>query len=96
MEDLAFLVTFMLLVIYGSGLLAFGLSWARSKDLLIVALVFAALALATGFWLAVTLIEGNGLLAGGIPALLGALGLINVIRRWNVKTNQAKGGTRAP
>jgi hypothetical protein len=81
MEDLALVVTLMLLGIYGSGLLAFGLSWARSKALLIVSIVLSVIALATGFWLAVTLIEGNGLLAGGIPALLGILSLANAIRR---------------
>jgi hypothetical protein len=86
MESLALAVTFILLVIYGSGVIAFGLSWARPRPLLITSGIFSAIALITGLWLAVTLIDGNGLLAGGIPALLGIASMVNVFRRWKLRS----------
>lgn len=81
MEGLAALVTFILLFIYSSGLFALALSWMRNRVGRIVSRVFAVIAIVTGTWLAVTLIDGNGLLVGGIPVLLGAFSLYNSLRR---------------
>ena len=81
MEGLAALVTVILLVIYSSGLFALAFSWMRSRIGRIVSRVFAVIAIVTGVWLAVTLIDGNGIMVGGIPVLLGAFSLYNSLRR---------------
>lgn len=81
MESLAALVMAMLLVIYGSAFTAFGLSWSRKNVLRMVTLVLASVAISTGVWLAATLIEGNGIIVGGIPVAVGLLSLINSYRR---------------
>ena len=81
MEGLAALVTVILLVIYSSGLFAFALSWMRNRIGRIVSRVFAVIAIVTGVLLAIVLIDGNGIMVGGIPVLLGAFSLYNSIRR---------------
>lgn len=81
MEGLAALVTVILLVIYSSGLFALALSWMRNRVGRVVSRVFAVISIVTGVWLAIALIDGNGLLVGGIPALLGAFSLYNSLRR---------------
>ena len=81
MEGLAALVIVILLVIYSSGLFAFALSWTRNRIGRIVSRVFAIISILTGLWLAITLIDGNGVMVGGIPVLLGAFSLYNSLRR---------------
>ena len=81
MEGLAALVTVILLVIYSSGLFALALSWTRNRIGRIVSRVFAIISILTGLWLAITLIDGNGVMVGGIPVLLGAFSLYNSLRR---------------
>jgi predicted PurR-regulated permease PerM len=81
MEGLAALVTVILLVIYSSGLFAFALSWMRNRIGRIISRVFAVIAIVTGVLLAIVLIDGNGVMVGGIPVLLGAFSLYNSIRR---------------
>jgi len=81
MEGLAALVTVILLVIYSSGLFAFALSWMRNRIGRIISRVFAVIAIVTGVLLAIVLIDGNGILVGGLPVLLGAFSLYNSIRR---------------
>ncbi|MCF8536267.1 MAG: hypothetical protein K9G66_05265 [Rhodoluna sp.] len=81
MEGLAALVTVILLVIYSSGLFALALSWTRNRIGRIVSRVFAIISILTGLWLAITLIDGNGVMVGGIPVLLGAFSLYNSRRR---------------
>ncbi len=81
MEGLAAVVTFILLVIYSSGFSALALAWAKSKWLRIASRTFAAIAIVSGFWLAATLFEGNGIFVGGVPILLGAISLAISIRR---------------
>lgn len=81
MESLATLVTLLLAAIYGSGLVALGLSFSRSRVATIISRVFAFIAMASGFWLGLTLMSANGLVVGGIPVLLGTAGLIISIRR---------------
>jgi predicted PurR-regulated permease PerM len=81
MEGLAALVTVILLVIYSSGLFAFALSWMRNRIGRIISRVFAVIAIVTGVLLAIVLIDGNGIMVGGIPVLLGAFSLYNSIRR---------------
>ena len=81
MESLAILVTVLLAAIYGSGVIALALAWTRNRIAMIVSRVFAFISMATGFWLFLTLFEGNGLFVGGIPVLLGAASLVISIRR---------------
>ncbi len=81
MEGLAALVTVILLVIYSSGLFALALSWTRNRIGRIVSRVFAIISILTGLWLAIALIDGNGVMVGGIPVLLGAFSLYNSLRR---------------
>jgi hypothetical protein len=81
MEGLVALVTVILLVIYSSGLFALALSWTRNRIGRIVSRVFAVISIVTGIWLAITLIDGNGVMVGGIPVLLGAFSLYNSLRR---------------
>ncbi len=80
MESLALLVSLMLLVIYLSGLIAFGLSWLRNRIGKILTLIFSSISVLSGAWVAITLISGNGLMVGGIPVLLGALSIWNTLR----------------
>jgi len=79
-ESLALLVSLMLLVIYLSGLIAFGLSWLRNRIGKILTLIFSSISVLSGAWVAITLISGNGLMVGGIPVLLGALSIWNTLR----------------
>ena len=80
MESLALLVSLMLLVIYLSGLIAFGLSWLRNRIGKILTLIFGSISVLSGAWVAITLISGNGLMVGGIPVLLGVLSIWNTLR----------------
>jgi hypothetical protein len=81
MEGLVAFVTVILLVIYSSGLFALALSWTRNRIGRIISRVFAVISIVTGLWLAATLIDGNGVMVGGIPVLLGAFSLYNSLRR---------------
>lgn len=81
MEGLVALVTVIFLVIYSSGLFALALSWTRNRIGRIVSRVFAVISIVTGTWLAITLLDSNGLFVGGIPVLLGAFSLYNTLRR---------------
>ena len=81
MEGLVAVVVTILLVVYSSAILAVALSWIRRGFLMILSRVFAGFAIVSGTWLAVTLIDGNGVFVGGIPVLLGAFALINSLRR---------------
>lgn len=81
MEGLAAAVTIILLLIYSSGIVALALSWMRNRVGKIVSRVFAVISIVTGGWLAITLLDGNGWLAGGIPVLVGAFSLFNSLRR---------------
>lgn len=77
MESLAVLVMTILLAIYGSGIIAFALSWFRNKVVRIITFVFAGFSIASGVWLAITLLNGNGLFLGSIPVILGAFSAWN-------------------
>ena len=81
MEGLVALVVTILLVIYSSAIMAVALSWIRHGFLMILSRVLAGFAIVSGTWLAITLIDGNGVFVGGIPVLLGAFALINSLRR---------------
>ena len=81
MEGLVAFVTAILLVIYSSGLFALAFSWTRNRIGRIVSRVFAVISIVTGIWLALTLIDSNGVFVGGIPVLLGAFSLYNSLRR---------------
>ncbi len=81
MEGLAALVIIMLLVIYSSGLFALALSWMRNRIGRVISRVFAVISIVAGIWLAITLLDSNGLFVGGIPVLLGAFSLYNSLRR---------------
>lgn len=81
MEGLVAFVTAIFLVIYSSGLFALAFSWTRNRIGRIVSRVFAVISIVTGIWLAITLIDSNGVFVGGIPVLLGAFSLYNSLRR---------------
>lgn len=81
MEGLVAIVAIILLVVYSSAILAVSLSWIRRGAFVIISRILAALAISSGTWLAVTLLDGNGLFVGGIPVLLGAFALFNSLRR---------------
>ncbi len=87
MESLVLLSSLILLVIYLSGLIAFGLSWLRNRIGNILTLIFGSISILTGSWLAITLINGNGLMVGGIPVLLGVFSIWNTLRVKNPKAN---------
>ncbi len=85
MESLALLVSIMLLVIFGAGFIAFGLSWFRSPVTRVLTYIFAAFSILSGLWLAVTLIDGNGLAVGFLPVALGAFSIFNTRRKAKAK-----------
>ena len=87
MESLALLVVMMLSVIYLSGLIAFGLSWLRNRIGKILTLIFGSCSILSGAWVAITLINGNGLMVGGIPVLLGVFSIWNTLRLKKPKAN---------
>ncbi len=81
MESLALLVTVMLLVVYGSGFIAFISSWLRNRISEIVTYVFSTISILSGALVGFSLREGNGLLIAAIPVSLGLLSVWNVKRR---------------
>lgn len=81
MEGLVALVVAILLVVYSSAVLAVAFSFGRGRVVKIFSRVLAGFAIASGTWLAITLIDGNGVFVGGIPVLLGAFALFNSLRR---------------
>ena len=81
MESLALLVTVMLLVVYGSGFIAFISSWLRNRISEIVTYVFSTISILSGALVGFSLREGNGLLIAVIPVSLGLLSVWNVKRR---------------
>jgi ABC-type glycerol-3-phosphate transport system permease component len=85
MESLALLVSIMLLVIFGAGFTAFGLSWFRSRGARIATYVFASFSILSGVWLAVVLIDGNGLAVGFLPVALGVFSIFNTRRKAKAK-----------
>jgi len=80
MESLALLVTFILLAIYGSGLIAFVLSCFKNRVTRVLSFVFSGLSILSGLWIGLSLINGNGVWVGGVPIVLGALSIWNAIR----------------
>jgi hypothetical protein len=87
MESLALLASLILLVIYLSGLIAFGLSWLRNRIGKILTLIFGSFSILSGAWVAITLINGNGLMVGGLPVLLGVFSIWNTLRLKKPKAN---------
>lgn len=85
METLAYLVTAILAVIYGSSVIAFGFSWGSSKAAGVVTIIFASIGILTGLWIASQLIDGNGLMVGGIPILVSGFSIWNTLRRRDSK-----------
>lgn len=80
MESLAVMVALILLTIYGSGLIAFVLSWFANRVARIICFVFSGIAILAGLWLGITLASGNGLMVGALPILAGAVSSWNAIR----------------
>lgn len=81
MESLAAFVAVLLAVIYGSGLVAFGLAWSRNRVIKVLSRIFAFLAVASGLWLGFAIMNSNSLFVGGIPVVLGAVSLFISFRR---------------
>jgi CHASE2 domain-containing sensor protein len=75
MESLALLVSIMLLVIFGAGLIGFVLSWFKSPVTRVLTYIFASFSILSGVWLAVVLIDGNGLALGFLPVALGVFSI---------------------
>ena len=81
MESLAILVSIIILVIFGAGVIAFVLSWFKSPATRIITYIFAAFSILSGLWLAITLIDGNGLAVGFLPVALGVFSIFNARRK---------------
>lgn len=81
MESLALAAAIIMLTIYGSSLLAFGLSWIRNKAWKIITLVFAGFGILSGLWLGYTLIGGNGIPIAVIPIAVASFAIWNTLRR---------------
>ena len=81
MESLALAAAIIMLTIYGSALIGFGLSWIKNSAGKIITLVFAGFGILSGLWLGYTLIEGNGLLLAVIPVALSSFAVWNTLRR---------------
>ena len=88
MEDLALLVGLILIIVYGSGFISFGLSFIKSKVWQVVTYVFAGFAILAGLWLGFSLRDGNGLFIALIPLSLGVFAIWNTTRR-NSKNNDS-------
>jgi len=87
MESLALLVTVMLLVVYGSGFIAFISSWSRNRISEIVTYVFSTISILSGTLVGFSLREGNGLPVAVIPVSLGILSVWNVKRRKRISAD---------
>jgi len=74
-------VTLMLLVVYGSGFIAFISSWFRNRIYEIVTYVFSTISILSGALVGFSLREGNGLFIAIIPITLGIFAVWNVKRR---------------
>jgi hypothetical protein len=85
MESLALLVSIMLLVIFGAGVIAFVLSWFKSPVTRVLTYIFASFSILSGVWLAVALIDGNGLAVGFLPVALGVFSIFNARRKAKAK-----------
>jgi hypothetical protein len=81
MESLALAAAIVMLVVYGSGILALILSWSRLRVFRIASYCCAAFATASGIWLAVMLRDGNGIMLAFVPLLTAGAAVINLRRR---------------
>ena len=81
MESLALLVTLMLLVVYGSGLIALISSCFRNRVSEMITYIFSAISVLSGVLFGFSLREGNGLFIAIIPITLGIFAVWNVKRR---------------
>jgi hypothetical protein len=81
MESLAIVVTVLLSVIFGAGLIGFVLSWFKSPVTRVLTYIFASFSILSGVWLAISLIDGNGLQVGAIPVALGVFSIFNARRK---------------
>ena len=85
MESLAIVVLILLSVIFGAGLIGFVLSWFRSPVTRVLTYIFASFSILSGIWLAISLIDGNGLQVGAIPVALGVFSIFNARRKAKAK-----------
>jgi ABC-type dipeptide/oligopeptide/nickel transport system permease subunit len=81
MESLAIVVMVLLSVIFGAGLIGFVLSWFKSPVTRVLTYIFASFSILSGVWLAISLIDGNGLQVGAIPVALGVFSIFNARRK---------------
>ena len=80
MESLALMVATILGLVFGSGMLALGLSWSRKRWLRIASMAAASVSILCGLMIAGQLFAGNGILIGSIPVALGVFAFINLYR----------------
>jgi hypothetical protein len=83
MQDLAFIAVAMLLGVYGSGIIAFVLSWFRNTITFVLALVFSVISIISGIAVGNALIDSNGFLIALLPVTFGVLSIVNALRRRN-------------
>lgn len=81
MESLALLAALIVVSIYSSAFISFGLSWLRNKPGMIATFVFAIVGFLSGLWVWITLAAGNGVFIGSIPMLISAISVWNTLRR---------------
>lgn len=80
MESLALLVALLLAALYLSSLLALGLSFVDHVVARVVTWAAAAVAIAYGLWLAISLGHLGAIVTGLLPAALGGVGIWNSLR----------------
>jgi hypothetical protein len=83
MESLAIFVGFILLAIYLSTFIAFGLSFINNKVVRIIVYVLSSFSFGMGIFLISALQNFNGIVVGGIPIVISILSTVNSIRARN-------------
>lgn len=81
MESLAVVAVLVLLAIFGSAFIAFGLSWVQRPWGKPATFVLAGIAAASGLWIGYTLTPGNGIFIATIPIAVAAFSVWNAMRR---------------
>ena len=81
MESLALIVSLMLLAVYGSGFIAFGLSWFKSPVTRVITYILATFSLLSGVWMAIQLTDlQTAFLVGFLPVTMGIFSIFNAMR----------------
>jgi len=84
-ESLATVVLILLSIIFGACLIGFVLPWFKSPVTRVLTYIFASFSILSGVWLAISLIDGNGLQVGFFPVALGVFSIFNARRKAKAK-----------